>query len=478
VEENWQEKDDTVLPFLGLRPWTRRRCVGVIGLLQSGKTVLLTSLIDHLKKHDPARFPLAGRHTGLVEIETCPPATGAERFDYTACRSRLGNRQWPFKTCTFSEYRALYVRDDWRYTKIDLSLLDIPGERLADLAIAHHRRFEDWSDAILDALRIAPEFATAAMPFFAYLDETAGKPDTAVDPALLLHTYRLTLARLIEAYMPLVTPSSFLIDADGNYVAEDIVRLVDAERRSDALAARQISGLSQEMQFAPLPQDVRRAHPALTARFAAHYTRYRQRLVLPFARALKACDTLVVLVDVAMLLEGGVGTLNASQTLLQHIVAYIDPGFTAAGTLGSWLVHLGTLGLATLAGVRRIVFVATKADRVHQDDRSKLETLLRDLAAPLVRGRQAVRSLRIDYVVCAAVNSTRSEIEAQRHVLQFVSPHGTTVRQNVPWLPTGWPDHWEPTNYTFPSPPPWMPANRANPPEHINLHWIAAAVLS
>lgn len=447
-------------------------------MLQSGKTVLLTSLIDHLKKHDPARFPLDGRHTGLVEIETLPPATGAERFDYGAHRSRLGNRQWPVKTCTCSEYRALYVRGDRHYTKIDLSLLDIPGERLADLGIAHHRRFEDWSDAILDALRVAPEFTAAAAPFFTCLDEIAAQPGTAVEPAQLLHTYRLTLARLIEAYMPLVTPSSFLIDADGNYVAEDIVRLADAEQRSAALAGRQLSGLSQETQFAPLSQKVRRAQPALTARFAAHYARYRQQLVLPFARALKACDTLIVLVDVAMLLEGGVGTLNASQTLLQHIVAYIDPGFTPLGTFGTWLVHLATLGLVTLDGVRRIVFVATKADRVHQDDRGKLETLLRDLTAPLVRGRQAVRSLHIDYVVCAAVNSTRSEIEAQHHVLQFVSPHGNTVRQDVSWLPNGWPDHWEPADYTFPAPPPWMPANRGNPPQHINLHWIAAAVLS
>lgn len=467
-----------MLPFLGIRPWTRRRCVGVIGLLQAGKTVLLTSLIDHLKKHDPGRFPLDGRHPSLVEVEPLPPATGAEPFEYTTHRNRLGNRQWPVKTCTFSEYRALYVRDDWRYTTIDLSLLDIPGERLADLAMAHHRRFDDWSDTILHALRVAPEFAAAATPFFACLDEIAAKPGTAIDPTTLLHTYRLTLAGLIEAYMPLVTPSSFLIDANGNYVAEDIVRLVDAEPRRAALAASQPIGLSQATQFAPLSAEVRQAHPALTARFTAHYTHYRQQLVVPFARALKACDTLVVLVDVAMLLEGGVGTLNASRTLLEHIVAYVDPGFTPLGSFGGWVLQLATLGLTALEGVRRIVFVATKADRVHQDDRGKLETLLRRLTEPLVRGRQAVRQLHIDYLVCAAVNSTHSEIEGQRHMLQFVSPYGSTVRQDVSALPSTWPDHWEPADYTFPAPPPWMPANRANPPAHINLHWIAAAVLS
>lgn len=447
-------------------------------MLQSGKTVLLTSLIDHLKKHDPARFPLGGRTTTLVEIETLPSATGAERFDYTGHRGRLGNRQWPVKTCTFSEYRALYVRDDWPYTKIDLSLLDIPGERLADLPMAPWKRFEDWSDTILDALRVSPEFSEPAAPFFACLDAAAGQPGKEVEATRLLQSYRLTLARLLEAYVPLATPSAFLIDASGNYVAEDILALSKAEQRIETLASRQATGLSLETQFAPLSRDVRQAHPELTARFASHYTRYRRQLVLPFARALKSCDTLLVLVDIALLLEGGVGTLNASQTLLQHIVSYVDPGFTPLGTFGTWLVHLTTLGLATLHGVRRIVFVATKADRVHQDDRSRLEMLLRDLTAPLVRGRQAVRHLQIDYLVCAAVNSTRSEIEAPRRELQFVAPDGTTLRQEIPGLPDGWPDSWEPASYSFPSPPPWMPANRTNPPEHINLHWIADAVLS
>lgn len=32
--------------------------VGVIGMYQSGKTVLLTSLINHLLNHDPDRLPL------------------------------------------------------------------------------------------------------------------------------------------------------------------------------------------------------------------------------------------------------------------------------------------------------------------------------------------------------------------------------------------------------------------------------------
>ena len=31
--------------------------IGIVGLYRSGKTVFMTSLINHLSRHDPLRFP-------------------------------------------------------------------------------------------------------------------------------------------------------------------------------------------------------------------------------------------------------------------------------------------------------------------------------------------------------------------------------------------------------------------------------------
>ena len=39
--------------------------VGVIGMYQSGKTVLLTALVNHLVSHDPDRLPLGADHTEI-----------------------------------------------------------------------------------------------------------------------------------------------------------------------------------------------------------------------------------------------------------------------------------------------------------------------------------------------------------------------------------------------------------------------------
>jgi predicted YcjX-like family ATPase len=159
-------------------------------------------------------------------------------------------------------------------------------------------------------------------------------------------------------------------------------------------------------------------------------------------------------------------------------VSYVDPGFTAFGTFGNALLRMATFGFVALRGVQRIAFVATKADRVWQDDRSKLEGLLRDMAVPLVRGHQAVKHLQVDYMVCAAVDATRSDVQGQTHTLQFKAPDGATLRQTVPQLPEHWPDQWDALAYAFPKPLPWMPENRNNPPDHINLHRIAELVLS
>src|SRR5688500_14769992 len=73
--------------------------VGVVGLYNSGKTVLLTSLINHLQDNDPDRFALGGRDTRLRKFATLPPDDGWEAFNYAGSRDALvhGGR-WPAKT--------------------------------------------------------------------------------------------------------------------------------------------------------------------------------------------------------------------------------------------------------------------------------------------------------------------------------------------------------------------------------------------
>ena len=73
--------------------------VGVVGLYSAGKTVLLTSLINHLQDHDPDRFPLGTPETRLRKFVTHKPDDGWDAFNYAGSRDALvhGGR-WPAKT--------------------------------------------------------------------------------------------------------------------------------------------------------------------------------------------------------------------------------------------------------------------------------------------------------------------------------------------------------------------------------------------
>jgi predicted YcjX-like family ATPase len=469
------------------KPLTRTKTVGIVGLIQAGKTVLLTSLIDHLKNHSPSQFPVGKTGTEICQIRTRVSRFNVETFPYSSFREGLGSAAWPKKSLQMQEHRADYSRDDWKWTVIDLSLIDMPGERLADMAIAANKHFADWSDLVLETLQDCPEFSEQAVPFLHAVAEAEKNLSKGLAEEVFLANYRRALARLVLSSMPFITPSSFLIDPHGSYVAENILALrrkFDDTCLVDALVENQYCGLSPHEQFAPLSAVLRNANPDLAKCFARRYSDYRKQVVLPLARVLKGCDELVILVDIAMLLQGGVGMLNANKSFLEQLIAYVDPGFTPAGKLGSLLTKLGTLGLRRGGlGVRRITFVATKADRVHQCDRSRLESLLREMVSPFVRANTAVKQLKVDYLVCSAVNSTRCESDGVR-VVHYKIPSGpnvrewTTAKEAVSEVPVTWPDHFDGSDYEFPSPKPWMPAVRGKPPEQFGLDRIADIILS
>ena len=51
----------------------------MVGLYSAGKTVLLTSLINHLQDHDPDRFPLGSKETRLRKFTVHAPDRGLGR---------------------------------------------------------------------------------------------------------------------------------------------------------------------------------------------------------------------------------------------------------------------------------------------------------------------------------------------------------------------------------------------------------------
>ncbi|MBC7834647.1 MAG: YcjX family protein [Phycisphaerales bacterium] len=432
----------------------RRRPVrlGIVGLSQSGKTAFTTALINHLRRHDPRRLPLGNGTVTLDWVARLPTQGGLPEFPYERCRDMLGlKREWPRKTVATSEYRCLLHRSDWPSRSLDLDLLDFPGERLADLSMAG-RSFRQWSESVLALLRTVPEY-------HAHADEYLALVGSAAPPDEILAAYRRLLSRFVGAYLPVITPSSFLVTPTGDYVDMDRFNAEGAPY----LEAHRLIGLDAATQFAPLPESA----GELASEFDRHYRGYRAQVVDPLARWLSSCTELAILIDVAQLLSGGSGYINGVKRnlsfLLSHLALGQRPWHALAGNLAQFL----SLERIRLRGVRRIAFIATKADRIHRDDHAKLEHLLRDLIPDAVKDAAFHAGLRFETFVCAAVSSTTS-LEYPMLQARLPGHEGESVFPTSS-VPSEWPESLPPLRYRFPRVLPSAPEHRDTPPRHIGL---------
>jgi predicted YcjX-like family ATPase len=177
----------------------------------------------------------------------------------------------------------------------------------------------------------------------------------------------------------------------------------------------------------------------------------------------------VVLVDVQMLLAGGEGMYNGARELLELLLDYLQPGVPpmlgwARKALQFELLPDHRYGHT----LRRVAFVATKADLVGEDSRSNLDALLREMVSPLIRKHRVNRRLDVDYFWCAAVKSTKAAPDGR---LQAYRPGETDAPVSfdpVP-VPDHWPLTWQPGEYECIRVAPWMPPRRDTAPEHIGL---------
>ena len=71
-----------------MRLLKRRMRIGVVGLYQAGKSVFMTSMINHLRQHDPARLPVGDGRVKLDWVADLPPREGIDRFNYERNRNR------------------------------------------------------------------------------------------------------------------------------------------------------------------------------------------------------------------------------------------------------------------------------------------------------------------------------------------------------------------------------------------------------
>ena len=437
----------------------RRDRVGVVGLYGSGKTVFLTSVINHLQNHNPLAFRLGRDEREVVFNRELKPRR-FPRFPYLECRNRIAeNHLWPRKTRDTSEYRFEYLRTDWKLTRGELTLVDFPGERVADLAMAG-KSYEEWSDWLVEVFTEHREYRNLAAPYL----ELTGRD---VDPHQCVDAYRELTYQLYLNFRPFATPSTFVVAQNGAWLGE--------EERREHWREVCFAGLDVESQFAPLSKEARERHPELAQTLAGHYRRYRAEVALPLVKWLRHCDSLVVLVDVLMLLAGGEGMYNGAREHLMVLVDYLRPGTGLLYRLSRGLLDVlpgHRVPLIPDMGcehrVQRIAFVATKADLVHENERGNLNALLEEMLSPLVKKHRVQRQLDVRYFSCASVKSAESMPDGRLQAFRPGEPDAPELFDPLR-VPDHWPLTWQHGKYQYFKVAPWMPPRRDAAPRQFGL---------
>jgi predicted YcjX-like family ATPase len=368
---------------------------------------------------------------------------------------------WPVKTQATTAYRCQFEREDWRFTGVDLTFYDFPGERFSDATMLGNTYLE-WSDALLKHLEQDRSYRGLAQEYLSLQN----RPD--VNSETLIQAYKRTLARLTLHYRPLITPSTFLLDQFGQVPSPSDVEKMASER---------YSGLSQETEFAPMSAALRLRLPKVQEMFAKHYDAYSREIPQTSFGLFKRCHRLVVLIDITNILAANVGRLNDSEAIIEHVLS----SCVQEGSVWRWAgMFLSSALLPNSwrpAGISRIAFVATKSDMVHPSQVDHLLDLLRDLVKKKIRDYK----IRHDYFTCAAIRSTEPDgdkllghpvytSEGKRRKPPQINDFMAEL--NPSDVPEHWPGSWESGTYCFPEVWPRMPRRRSDPPEQQGLDRI------
>jgi predicted YcjX-like family ATPase len=382
--------------------------LGVTGLSRAGKTVFITALVHHLTRlatlsaAEPRKaFPVFRVHAEgrLLRARLEPqPDDAVPRFAIeehlaalTGGEDGADARRWPDSTRRISELRVTIEFEragGWRRgaSSLTLDIVDYPGEWLLDLPLLA-KDYAQWSRETIEAAQ-TPSRAPLAAPwrgFLASLDPTQPQDEEKARKAAELFTAYLRACRQDRYALSTLPPGRFLMPGD-------------------------MEG-SPALTFAPLPlaEGADFARGSLGAMMARRYEAYRTHVVRPFFREHFArLDRQIVLVD-------ALGALNSGPTAVRDLETAMTDVMTAFRAGRSTL-----LSQVFRPRIDRILFAATKADRLHHTSHDRLEAILQLLVERAIRRAENVGAA-VDVLAIAAVRATReANVRDGAHTLEAI----------------------------------------------------------
>jgi predicted YcjX-like family ATPase len=365
--------------------------LGVTGLSRAGKTIFITSLIDHLRKAAKLEFrdlknPLPvfrvhaeGRLTrGELEPQ---PDDAVPRFAYedhlAALEGKEGNleaRHWPQSTRQISELRLRldFSRKSGQSQSLILDIIDYPGEWILDLPLLN-KTYGQWSRETIAISQnsVRAQLSAKWLDSTRDLDPKAKAEEEVARNGAELFTAYLHACRSNDYAFSTLPPGRFLMPGD-------------------------LAG-TPALTFAPLPVDeaIIYSSQSLAGMMERRFEAYKTHVVLPFFRDHFArLDRQIVLVDTLAALNAGPAAVRDLENALSEVLLAFRAG---RNTLFSHLFR---------PKIDRILFAATKADHLHHTSHDRLEAILRHLTARAI-SRAESTGATIDVIALAAVRATR-----------------------------------------------------------------------
>jgi uncharacterized protein len=417
--------------------------IAVTGLSRSGKTVFLTSLIDQLLYQNRLIGVTSAKQPFKVTIK--PPLHNVRRFDYYTLIEQLKNGHiWPEGTDSIS-HTLLAFESKSRFSFLGnsiftIELIDYPGEWLLDLTLIK-LSYEQWSEEVLAWLKEIDEpQAHRYLQLVASLDEHS---HTAEYESVLHNQYKELLLYLKQQHYSQITPGRFIMPAD---LANDPI-----------------------LNFAP----VTAASPLLFAAFKQRYERYVREVVKAIhLEHFKGFERQVVLVDVIEALQNGYKCYRDMKAGLKKMLDIYD--HKNKNFIAQWFSP----------SIKKVLFVATKADQVAASQHANYALLLEDMIDEIRRGMEISHIDIASQIVSALKSTVTIEKKHEGMMLSFVrgvlAEDGRMHDLYPGEMPSTFPNkkEWNTDNYAYKRFLPSQRPYRDNEAlEHINMDKVVQKLI-
>ncbi|MEN8175305.1 MAG: YcjX family protein [Pseudomonadota bacterium] len=433
--------------------------LAVTGLSGSGKTVFTCSLLHQLQhlRHQAALLNLPG----LAQIQGVriqdTSTLSAPRFPYQEALERLGapDPHWPESTRNVSEIRvAIRYRPKKRLgtlftgtRTLNVDVVDYPGEWLLDLPLLK-RDYAEWSRQAMALCRQEPraELSTRWREFAGSLD--AGK--SALENTALItegaRLYRDYLGACSRLGLQFIQPGRFVLPGD-------------------------LEG-APIIEFFPVEETPRNAGEGTIYRtLAQRFEAYKKEVVAPFYKHHFAeFDRQIILVDLLSMLNTGEAAFQDTRDALVEILENFRYG------KANWLTRIFR------PKIDRVLFAATKADRVSRDQSplltNFLSTMLMEPENNVGFQGVGIRHLAISALCCTRdVKCTVEQLPAS--CVQGVPVGGNEMKivfpGQVPSRPPA-PGDWDAYNF-MDFEPPVIPYIHGQPLDQLKMYEVISYLL-